>query len=325
VSRAEASALQGQRVTLPDGTVIEAMSPSVEVLAACSAARRKVKASAERGSIAKPLSAFRSDAIAEAQEGGLPFGLRRLDELLRGGLKPGELCVVGGRPGMGKTAFLLHAVKQWARQGEPGIVFSLEMTGSQLYRRLLTDASDTDRDDWGGNPDRVEGAADMLDEWGVFVADGSNLSVAAIRGECERRASDGTLGWIMVDYLTIMQVPAGDYRLAIGENVRGLASIAKDYSIPVILAAQLSRDLEKRGDKRPIPADLRESGQIEQEAQVILFLYRDVVYNPATADPGEVEILVRKNRDGREGEALARWEGDRTRFVDPIDSDDVRL
>ncbi len=327
VARLEARALAGESVRLPDGFTLDANTSPETVVAATAAARRKLTRQDGRAGLAKPLSSYRREALTEVGVSGLPFGLARLDEILRGGAKQQSLIILGARPAMGKTAFMLNAVKHWIAEDCPGVVFSLEMAGHQLYQRLLADLSEIDSENWAYNPEKVTKAANLIDSWGVEVVDRPGTTLEQVRAECDRRASIGRLGWIMVDYLTIMGVPEGFDRhdLAIGALSRGLKEIAKEYQIPVLLAAQLNRNLESRQNKRPILADLREAGQIEQDADVIMFLYRDHYYNPNEADPREAEIIVAKNRFGVTDTALAVWNGPLTRFEDPVESPDVLL
>lgn len=326
IAAAEHRALSGDSARLPDGSRIEAGTPPEEVIAATHLARRMVAKAGDRSGLSRPLRSFRGEAISEASSGALSFGFRGLDELLKGGARESTLVVVGGRPGMGKTAFLMNAVRSWTLDGTPGVVFSLEMAGHQLYQRLLSDQTELDRALWPQNLARVEAVADRLDRWDLEVADQPSLTIEQIRAECDRRASTGKLGWIVVDYLTLMGSTGRHERndLAVGANSKGLKEIAKEFQIPVLLACQLNRDLEKRADKRPMVSDLREAGQIEQDADVILFLYREHVYDVA-ADPTWAEFIVAKHRGGQTGTTPICWRGELTRFEDPIMSDSVRV
>jgi replicative DNA helicase len=326
IAEVEREALSGRSARLPDGTWIEAGTPAAEVIGATDAARRRLAKATNGASTSARLSTFREKALAAEEIGGLSFGLTALDEILRGGAHNGHLIVVGARPGMGKTGFLLTAMEQWTHAGRPGIVFSLEMKGEELYGRVLSSVSGLSADEWDTDWDRVLDAADIVDRLAVNVADAPSMTLEQIRAECDRRRAEGTLHWIMVDYLTLMGTDPSirDQYLKVGANSTGLKAIAKDYDIPVILAAQLNRDVEKRQNKRPVQSDLRDAGQIEQDANVILFLYREHVYDE-TADPTEAEIIVAKQRGGRTGTVLAAWNGPLTRFEDPVNSADVML
>ena len=327
ISCLETRALSGEGAKLPDGTVIEPGTSADDVIAATAAARRKLAQRKERAGLAKPIGAYREQAITEESVSGLQFGIRRLDELLRGGAKPGLFYVLGARPAMGKSALMMNAARSWSRQEAPGVVFSLEMPGHQLYQRLLADMSGLDRDQWAQRADQIEHAADLIDAWGIEIADQAGSTIEQVRAECERRSAAGTLGWVMIDHLTIMGLPEGHDRhdLAVGAITKECKRIAKDFGIPVLLAAQLSRRVEERANKRPILSDLRETGKIEEDADVVMFLYRDHYYNPATANAGDAEIIVAKNRGGATDTAQAIWNPELTRFEDPIMSDDVRL
>lgn len=327
ISCAEARALSGEGAKLPDGSIIEPGTSPSDVVAATLAARRKVTEQRARAGMAKPIGTYRDQAINEEAVGGLKFGITRLDELLRGGAKPGSFYVLGARPAMGKTAMMMNAVKAWTQQEVPGVVFSLEMPGHQLYQRLLADMTGLDRDKWAKHADQVEHAANLIDNWGVEIADQSGSTIEQVRAECERRAAAGTLGWVMIDHLTIMGLPEGHDRhdLAVGAITKECKRIAKDFGIPVLLAAQLSRRVEERANKRPILSDLRETGKIEEDADVVMFLYRDHYYNPATAAAGDAEIIVAKNRGGATDTAQAIWNSELTRFEDPLNSDEWRV
>lgn len=326
VSRIEARALAGEGARLPDGTVIEANTPAADVVAATAAARRKLAQQDSRAGLARPVGDFRDAALNEPTVGGLPFGIKALDEILKGGAKPGNLYILGARPAMGKTALMMNACRSWQAQDVPGVVFSLEMPGHQLYQRLLADLVGLGRDDWGANFERVEDMADLIDAWGLEIADQAGTTIQQVRAECERRAAANTLGWIMVDHLTIMGIPEGNdrYDLKVGAITNELKRIAKDYQIPVLLAAQLNRRVEDRANKRPLMSDLRETGKIEEDADAVVFLYRDHYYDPAK-DPNEAEIIVAKHRGGPLGTAIACWNPVLTRFEDALLSDTVRL
>jgi replicative DNA helicase len=321
IADAERLALSGHPARLPDGSLIEGHLPVDEVIALTTAARRRLTKGNAGAAISAPLKAFRDRALEQQEVSALPFGLTALDQLLRGGARGGQLIIVGGRPAMGKTAFLMGAVVSWIQAGQPGVVFSLEMGGGELYQRLLANRSELQVDAWDQDWDRVLNAADEIDGWRIHIADAAGLTLEAIRAECERRHAEGSLKWILVDYLTLMGTDPNirDHHLKVGANATGLKAIAKEFDIPVLLACQLNRDLEKRKDKRPVPADLRDAGQIEQDADVIICLYREVVYDP-TYDGFEAEIIVGKQRGGPTGNVLATWNGELTRFEDRMTS-----
>jgi replicative DNA helicase len=316
IAEAEREALSGRTARLPDGTIIDGDLPAAEVLGKTDAARRILSKSSKGAAVSAHLSTFRERALKTQETGGLPFGLRAVDELLGGGVKGSKLYVVGARPGMGKTAWLLSAMMSWISTGHPGLGFSLEMAGHEWYSRLLTSRSGMAEGEWAQDWERVLSAADEIDKFEVNIADTAGITIDTVRAECERRYAEGTLDWVMLDYLTLMGgAERMDNQEIVKANSKGLKAIAKDFDVPVILAAQLNRKLEERQDKRPVMSDLRESGQIEQDADAILFLYRHAVYDQ-TYNPEEAEIIVAKQRGGMTGEKLVRWNGPLTRFED---------
>lgn len=246
---------------------------------------------------------------------GTPTGFERLDFELAG-LNPTDLIIVAARPAMGKTAFGLNLAFNGA-QADPTKIcafFSLEMDRTMLGIRLLSsvtgiDARKLQRGDVTQDQiaDVVEQAA-AIKSSGLYIDDSSYQTVSSIAAKCRRLARVGVgggddqrkLGMVVVDYLTLVSVSsAGDRRdLAVGEITWGLKKLAKELKVPVICLAQLNRQCELRTDKRPMLADLRDSGNIEQDADVILFLYRDVKYNPQTEDPDAAEVIIGKQRNG---------------------------
>jgi replicative DNA helicase len=240
------------------------------------------------------------------------------------GLHKGDLVIVAGRPSMGKTAFAMNLAENVAIRGKaPVLVFSMEMPGEQLAMRMMSSLGRIDQntvrtgklsdDDWP----RLSSAVSMLSEASMLIDDTPALSPAEVRARARRVAREhGDLGLIVLDYLQLMQVPG--YRenrtLEISEISRSLKALAKEMKVPVIALSQLNRSLETRTDKRPIMSDLRESGAIEQDADLIVFIYRDEVYNPDTADKGTAEIIIGKQRNGPIGRVRMTFLGQYTRF-----------
>ncbi|HBA32971.1 MAG TPA: replicative DNA helicase, partial [Gammaproteobacteria bacterium] len=238
---------------------------------------------------------------------GLPTGFDDFDELTSG-LQAGDLVIVAGRPSMGKTTFAMNIAEHAAIKGdEPVAVFSMEMPGEQLAMRMisslgrvelhrlrsgnLTDA------DWP----RITSAISLLDQRGhLFIDDTPGLTPMELRARARRLKREHGLSLIVVDYLQLMQVAGrGENRATeISEISRSLKALAKELNVPVVVLSQLNRSLEQRPDKRPVMSDLRESGAIEQDADVIVFIYRDEVYNPESNDKGTAEILIREQRNG---------------------------
>jgi replicative DNA helicase len=234
------------------------------------------------------------------------------------GLHTAEMIIVAGRPSMGKTSFAMNMVESVAiRARQPVAVFSMEMPAEQLALRMSSSLGRVDAhrvrtgqlhdDDWP----RVTSAVTLLGEAGIFIDDTPSLSPLDLRARARRLKRQHGLGLIVVDYLQLMQVPgARDNRvLEISEISRSLKALAKELSVPVIALSQLNRSLETRPNKRPVMSDLRESGAIEQDADVILFIYRDEVYNEDSPDKGKAEIIIAKQRNGPIGHLFLAFLG----------------
>ena len=247
----------------------------------------------------------RGDAIT-----GLPTGFLDLDDLLSG-LQPNALYVVGARPSMGKTALALGIASNAAiESGRPVLLFSLEMGQLELTQRLLCSEAKVDsrkirngslsESDWS----KIAHATGRLAEAPIWIDDNPNLTIMEIRSKARRlRSRLGDLGLVVVDYLQLMtgRSSAENRQVEVSEISRGLKILARELECPVVALSQLSRQLEMRADKRPMLADLRESGSIEQDADVVMFIYRDEVYSPDSTDRGTAEILVSKHRNGPTG------------------------
>jgi replicative DNA helicase len=257
---------------------------------------------------------------------GLATGLSDLDELTSG-LQPSDLVIVAGRPSMGKTTLVMNIAEHAAiKAGKPVLVFSMEMPADSLAMRMMSSLGRIDQhrirtgklddDDWP----RVTSAVHMLSEAPLFIDDTAGLSPTEMRARARRLMKEhGALGLIVVDYLQLMKVPGfkADNRTAeISEISRSLKSLAKELKVPVIALSQLNRSLEQRQDKRPLMSDLRESGAIEQDADLICFIYRDEVYNEDSPDKGTAEIIIAKQRNGPIGKVRVAFLGKYTRFED---------
>lgn len=257
---------------------------------------------------------------------GLATGLNDLDELTSG-LQPSDLIIVAGRPSMGKTTLVMNIAEHAAiKSSKPVLVFSMEMPGDSLAMRMMSSLGRIDQhrirtgklddDDWP----RVTSAVHMLSEAPLFIDDTAALSPAEMRARARRLMKEhGQLALIVVDYLQLMKVPGfkADNRTAeISEISRSLKGLAKELNVPVIALSQLNRSLEQRQDKRPLMSDLRESGAIEQDADVICFIYRDEVYNEDSPDKGTAEIIIAKQRNGPIGKVRVAFLGKYTRFED---------
>lgn len=251
----------------------------------------------------------RIDALFQSGDAitGIPTGYHDLDEMTSG-LQASDLVIVAGRPSMGKTMLAMNIAEQVAIKSQlPVLVFSMEMPGESLVMRLLSSLCRIDQlrirtgkledEDWP----RISSTVSMLSEAPLFIDDSPALSPAEVRARARRVAKEqGQLGLIVVDYLQLMQVPGfNENRTAeISEISRSLKSLAKELKVPVIALSQLNRSLEQRADKRPVMSDLRESGAIEQDADLIVFIYRDEVYNEGSPDKGTAEIIIAKQRNG---------------------------
>jgi replicative DNA helicase len=255
---------------------------------------------------------------------GVPTGFSDLDRMTSG-LQEGDLIVIAGRPSMGKTALALNIGEHIALSSKlPVAIFSMEMGSMQLAMRLIGSVGRVDQlkvrtgqltpDDWG----RLSEALGRLSEAAIHVDETPALNALELRARARRLARQygGKLGAIVVDYLQLMQAVAeGENRATeISEISRSLKALAKELKVPVMALSQLNRSLEQRPNKRPIMSDLRESGAIEQDADVILFIYRDEVYNEDTQDKGVAEIIIGKQRNGPIGTIRLAFLGQFTRF-----------
>ncbi|MCO4771165.1 MAG: replicative DNA helicase [Deltaproteobacteria bacterium] len=265
---------------------------------------------------------IRARAEAPDDVTGLPTGFRDLDHKL-GGLQPTDLIILAARPAMGKTACALNMVCRTALDSNANVaVFSLEMGSEQLAGRLLASESRVlahrmktgrlHQDDW---PMLIE-ASERLHAAPIFLDDTPALTLASMWSKCRRLKSERGLDLVVIDYLQLMKGTGkeGSREQEISGISRGLKGLAKEFNIPVIALSQLNRGVEQRADKRPMMSDLRESGAIEQDADQIMFLYRDEVYNENTELKGIAEVLVRKNRHGDIGDVKLFWRGEYLRF-----------
>ncbi len=254
---------------------------------------------------------------------GVPTGFTDLDRMTSG-LQPGDLVIVAGRPSMGKTAFSINIGETVAiESGLPVAVFSMEMGGAQLAMRMLGSVGRLDQqrlrtgrlidEDWP----RLTHAIQKMNDAQIYIDETPALSPIELRARARRLARQcGKLGLIIVDYLQLMSGNgSGENRATeISEISRNLKGLAKELNCPLIALSQLNRSLEQRPNKRPVMSDLRESGAIEQDADVILFIYRDEVYNPDSPDKGTAEIIIGKQRNGPIGAVRLTFLGKYTKF-----------
>lgn len=256
---------------------------------------------------------------------GVPTGFVDLDKKTSG-LQGGDLVVVAGRPSMGKTSFAMNLVEYAAiNQNLPVAVFSMEMPGTQLATRMLASLSrvnstrlrtgQLDNDDWP----KLTSAMGLLQDKNIYIDDTPALSPLEVRTRARRLAAEHEhgLGMIMLDYLQLMRGSDGsneNRNTEISNITRSLKGLAKELDCPVIVLSQLNRSLEQRPNKRPVMSDLRESGAIEQDADVIMFIYRHEVYEPETDQKGLSEIIIGKQRNGPIGTVRLAFLGEFTRF-----------
>ena len=240
------------------------------------------------------------------------------------GLQKSDLIIVAGRPSMGKTTFAMNIAENVAvTSGQPVAVFSMEMPGEALTMRMISSLGRVNQqavrsgrledDDWP----RITSAVNILNNTKLFIDDTPALTPTELRARCRRLAKEqGRLGLVVVDYLQLMQAPeSGENRATeISAISRALKTLAKELAVPVIALSQLNRSLEQRPNKRPVMSDLRESGAIEQDADLIVFIYRDEVYHEDSADKGKAEIIIGKQRNGPIGTVMLTFQGQYTRF-----------
>ena len=255
---------------------------------------------------------------------GISTGFHELDRQLTG-LNKSDLILVAARPGMGKTAFALNLALNGAKASQKDVVvFQLEMSRDQLASRFLSSQAmvdsqklktgSLDQDDWM----KIARASNVLSKLRIYVDDNPAITVAEIKAKC-RRLGDG-LGMIVIDYIQLMQ--SGGKRnenrvQEVAEISRSLKIMAKELNVPVVCLSQLSRAAENRADKRPMLSDLRESGAIEQDADIVMFIYRDDYYDAESEDKNIAEIIIAKNRHGSTGTTTLQWVGQYTTFSNP--------
>lgn len=269
----------------------------------------------------------RIDALHRSQSPytGVPTGYTNLDNMTSG-LQPGDLIVVAGRPSMGKTSLVMGWAEYAAlSQKVPVAVFSMEMSGVQLVNRLLSSLGRIDsghirsgklaEEDWP----RLTSAISLLEGAKLFIDDTPALTAMEVRSRARRLKMEHGLGLIVIDYIQLMESSSGNEEnraTEVSNITRALKSLAKELNVPVVALSQLNRGVEQRGDKRPVMSDLRESGALEQDADVIMFIYRDEVYNknPDNPNKGFADIIVAKQRNGPTAEVRLTFLGEYTRF-----------
>ncbi len=299
------------------------------------AAERKIFAIAEQGMRAGldfvTVQATIKEAIEKIQElhefegeiTGIPTGFKDFDKLTAG-LQPSDLIIIAGRPAMGKTTLAMNIAEHAAiKHAVPVAIFSMEMSSLQLVMRLFSSLGQIDQTrlrtgslddlDWP----KLTSAMNLLHKSRIFIDETPSLSPSELRARARRLKRKHDIGLIVVDYIQLMSVPGTKENRAteVAEISRSLKAIAKELCVPVVAVSQLNRALEQRPNKRPIMADLRESGSLEQDADLIIFIYRDEVYNDETPDKGKAEIIIGKHRNGPTGKIILTFQGQWLRFV----------
>jgi replicative DNA helicase len=253
---------------------------------------------------------------------GAPTGFKHLDKRLLG-LQPGQLVVLAARPAMGKTAFVLNISLNVAKATKlPVAFFSLEMLANELTMRILSSEAGVDsrrlktKDYLESDLQQITRAVQELSELPLHIDDSPDLNLLTIRSQCRKIKAEAGLGLVVIDYLQLMQphTNAISREQQISEISRGLKNLAKELECPIMALSQLNRGVESRPDKRPIVSDLRESGSIEQDADIVMLLYRDEVYNKDSKEKGIAEVIVGKNRAGEAGTEKLAWIGSQMKF-----------
>ena len=271
-----------------------------------------------------PLTIDRLDVLShtEGDITGIPTGFSDMDEMTAG-LQRGDLVIVAGRPSMGKTTLAMNIVENAAIGHQiPSAIFSMEMSAEQLSFRMIGSIGRVNQsslrtgnlsdEDWS----RIDSAVSMMSNAPIFIDDTPALSPTEVRARARRLKREHDLGLLVVDYLQLMQVPgtAENRATEISEISRSLKALAKELDMPVIAASQLNRSVEQRSDKKPVMSDLRESGAIEQDADLIAFIYREEIYEPDTPRKGVADIIIGKQRNGPVGEFHLTFLGEFTKF-----------
>lgn len=266
--------------------------------------------------------------LEERQNGShskvIPSNFKNLDNMIEG-LNPSDLIILAARPSMGKTAFALNMAYNVATQGKGVLLFSIEMSGDQLTDRLIAlhsgvgtwEMHTTQIDD--STLEKVGKAMNDLTDIPIYIDDSATLTITQLRAKAKREKYLHGISLIVVDYLQLMDSGSsrgGNRVQEMADISRGLKAVARELKVPIIALSQLNRSVEMRTDKRPQMSDLRESGSIEQDADIVMFLYRDDYYNPATQNKGVTELLIRKHRNGPTGTAELFFDREKQRFTD---------
>jgi len=284
--------------------------------------RRSMGFTPLRGLLSQAIDRIEELFASDSPVTGVATGFNDLDEITSG-LQPADLVIIAGRPSMGKTSLAMNIAENAAVGSKlPVAVFSMEMPGQQLALRMLASLGRINAhkirtgklgdDDWP----RLTSAVGLLNDAPIYIDDTPSLTPLELRARTRRLAREQGLGMVIVDYLQLMQGADGSENRAteISAITRSLKILAKELNVPLVAMSQLNRSLEQRPNKRPVMSDLRESGSIEQDADVIVFIYRDEVYNEDSQDKGTAEIIIGKQRNGPTGTIRLTFLGEYTRF-----------
>lgn len=266
-------------------------------------------------------------AIGGGEVDGTPTGYTSLDELL-GGLQGGQSIVLAARPAMGKSALAINIIRRAAeRTKKTAALFSLEMPRMEVTRRFLSDKGGIDQTLLrkvrlpGDDSQKMFNAANAISRLPIWIDDSGDITLADIRAKCRRLKRRGGLSLVVIDYLQLMKASRSSRdesrEREVANMSRGIKMLAKELNVPIIVLSQLNRGPDERSDHRPVIADLRESGAIEQDADVVMFIYRDVVYNKKTENPAEAEIIVAKQRNGPTDTIRLNFISHTSTFVEP--------
>jgi replicative DNA helicase len=296
----------------------------------------EVAAKRRGGNHMAPIALANEDVFARLDRdrekpSGVTTGLKKVDELLGGGLQKTDLIILAARPGVGKTSFALSVADVAGKKGYGVAIFSLEMSKEQLANRLISMEAEVDsqklRNGYLGDAEtaRVVQAIERVNGYPIYIDDTAMLSISELRARARRQMLHAPFDLLIVDYIQLMTAggDAGGGRRGpenrqqeVSEISRGLKAVAKELGVPVLALSQLSRAVESRADKKPLLSDLRESGSLEQDADVVCFIYRDEVYNPETEQQHIATLIVAKHRNGPLGDIGMYFEASRTRYRD---------
>jgi replicative DNA helicase len=258
---------------------------------------------------------------------GVPSGFDRLDELT-GGFQPGNLIIIAARPSMGKSALVANIAENAALDhGHPVALFSLEMSESELAQRFVASQASIKGEDLSKGRvaekrwPKILAATNKLSQAPLYIDDSSDVGLLEIRAKARRLHAQKEIGLIIIDYLQLLRA---DSRIEnrveqVGQMSRGLKILARELNVPVIALSQLNRGVEARTDKRPLLSDLRESGSIEQDADVVMFIYRDEYYNDESEREGEADIIISKHRNGALGDVTLTFRKEFPKFMNFVD------